>query len=71
MHLSNRVREHYAWFKGEGSIEKGIEVNQQASDLKVFKNGGSEVEKTEESTLEGRMLGVWFTVIKMVNGLDV
>lgn len=46
IHLSNRVR---AWFKVEGGTEKGTEVNQQPSDVKICKNGGSEVERTEES----------------------
>lgn len=63
IHLNDRVPDHYAWFKGESGTEKGTKINQQASDLKICKNGGSEVKKTKESTLEGGYLGVWFTII--------
>ena len=34
-------------------MEKGIDINQQLSDLKTCKNGGSEVERTKESKHTG------------------
>lgn len=37
IHLSNRVTEHYAWFKAESGTEKGPQIIQQASDLKICK----------------------------------
>lgn len=51
IHLSNTVREHNAWVKAEHSTENGIEINQQASDLRIWMNGENEAEKMKETHL--------------------
>ena len=51
IHLSNTVREHNVWFKAEGGTENGIEINRQASDLRILMNRGNDAEKIKESQL--------------------